>query len=204
MAAKKHATKEDWFAKLEKELEKRKEEVIEEISTESEKKEEINRTLIEDFWKIWIKFNEINVHMTMVPEPSLWGVFEEFPYQWRFKGDFDVAKVNLISLTDTTRDQGRTGDSLKALYFHGEEGEKLRLIFEFCEGEKYYKYSGWKRIYSQYLLYEAKVKEVDLDKIHEVLLGVIATWYESHLKRKRDIILNYIRENFEKLETFTE
>ena len=198
-------TKEDWYEKLQSELEKKKEEVIKSISTESGKKKELNRAIIEDFWKVWIQFNNINVHFRMEPPHEKWvSHFEVFPDKWVVNEDFDFASVREISLVDITREQNRVGDSLKVIYYNSDEGEMIRMIFEFSEGEKYYKYSGWKRIYSQYVLYEEPVKKANIEKIREVLLKVIPVWYESHLKGDRSIIIDFIKNNFEKGQTFTD
>jgi len=201
--AKQEKKHEDWFEKLQSELEKKKEEVLKDISTESEKKRELNRNLVEDFWKIWLQFNRINVHFRMEPPHNLWGLFEVFPDKWSLREDFDFATVGEISLVDITREQNRTGDSLKIIYYNTDEGEKIRMLFEFFEGEKYYKYSGWKRIYAQYILYDELVKKANLDKIRDILLKVIPKWYESHLKGDRGIIINYIKKNYERGESFT-
>jgi hypothetical protein len=199
------AAKEDWFEKLAGELEKKKEEVMKDISTESEKRIELNRNLIEDFWRIWIQFNKINVHFKMIPSHDKWvSHFIEYPDKWVIKKDFDFARVWEVSLVDITRDSSRVGDSLKVLYYNADDGEKLRMVFEFSEGEKYDKYSGWKRIYSQYVLYDEYVKKASLDKIREILLKVIPVWYESHLKGDRSIIIDYIKKNFVKGKTFTD
>ncbi len=197
------AKNEDWFEKLQSELEKRKEEIVKSISTESEKKTELNRNLIEDFWKIWIQFHKINVPFKMEPPHSQWGTFEVYPDKWRLKDNFDFAAVREVSLVDISRQQNRTGDSLKVIYYNTEGGERIRMLFEFFEGEKYYKYSGWKRIYAQYILYDEDVKKASIDKIREILLKVIPIWYESHLKGDRDVIINFIKENFQRGETFT-
>jgi len=201
--ASKNANKEDWFDKLEKELETKTKKIYTDLSVQNKTKVNINETLIEDLWKIWLKFNEINVHFTLEPPSSQWAIFEEYPDIWRLKDDVNYSSINLITLTDTTRAEGRTGDSLKILYYDSDNKESLRLAFEFCEGEKYYKYSGWKRVYSQYILYDAEVKKVNLDKIHEILADIIKAWFESHLRRKRDVIISHIKENYEKGETFT-
>ncbi len=199
------ATKEDWFEKLQGELEKKKEEILKDISTESTKRSELNRNIIEDFWKIWIQFNNINVHFKMEPWYDKWiSHFEEFPTKWIVKKDFDFSRVWKVSLVDITRDQDRIGDSLKIIYYNTDSGEKLRMIFEFSEGEKYDKYSGWKRIYSQYVLYDETVNKASIDKIREILLKVIPVWYESHLKGDRNVIIEFIKKNFPKGATFTD
>ena len=196
------AKNEDWFDKLQSELEKKREEVIKNISTEWEKKKELNMNLIEDFWKIWIQFNKINIHFRMDPPYSEWGQFVDFPEKWNLKEDFDFSAVTEIGLVDLTRDQNRTGDSLKVFYYTEGEEERIKMIFQFFEGEEYHKYSGLKRIYSQYVLYDESVKKASLDKIREILLKVIPKWYESHLKGDRAIIINYIKKEFKKGETF--
>ncbi len=199
------AAKEDWFEKLEGELQKKKEEVIKSISTESEKRIELNKSLIEDFWKIWIQFNKINVHFKMIPSHDKWvSHFVEYPENWVIKKDFNFAKVWEISLVDITRDSSRVGDSLKVIYYNTEDDERLQMVFEFTEGEKYDKYSGWKRIYGQYVLYDDSVKKASIDKIREILLKVIPVWYESHLKGDRNLILDFIKKNFPKGKTFTD
>ena len=78
------------------------------------------------------------------------------------------------------------------------------MVFEFCEGEHYYKYSGWKRIFGQYVLYDEYLDKVSLKRIHEVLADVVKVWYESHLRRNRDLILNHIKDNYERGESFTQ
>lgn len=199
------AAKEDWFEKLQGELEKKKEEILKDISTESKKRSELNKSIIEDFWKIWIQFNNINVHFRMEPSHDKWvSHFEEFPNKWVLRKDFDFSRVWEISLVDITREQNRVGDSLKVLYYNTDDGERLKMLFEFSEGEKYDKYSGWKRIYSQYVLYDEAVNKASIDKIREILLKVIPVWYESHLKGDRNIILDFIKNNFQKGATFTD
>ena len=199
------AAKEDWFGKLQSELERKKEEILNDISTESKKRSELNRTIIEDFWRIWIQFNNVNIHFKMEPSHDKWvSRFEEFPDKWVVRKDFDFSRVWEISLVDITREQNRVGDSLKMLYYNTDSGERLKMIFQFSEGEKYDKYSGWKRIYSQYTLYDEYVSKASIDKIREVLLKLIPVWYESHLKGDRSIVIEFIKKNFQKSATFTD
>ena len=37
----------------------------------------------------------------------------------------------------------------------------------------------------------------------EILAGVIKVWFESHLRKNRDLLIKYCKESFEKGETFT-
>ena len=192
----------DWFAVLDEELEKKMLEITDNVVEQNTQKVSINKSLLEDFFRIWTRFNKINVHFSLAPENSSFAQFVTYPEDWSFKPDFDFLGVDNISLTDRT--QGRVGDSVKAWYYSVEKTVHFRMVFEYCEGEHYYKYAGWKRIFSQYVLLDVPVMKFDEKKFHEALADVVKTWYESHLRRDRDIILKHIREKYEKAETFTQ
>jgi hypothetical protein len=77
-------------------------------------------------------------------------------------------------------------------------------VFEYCEGEHYYKYSGWKRIFTQRVLYDSTVNSVSLDKMHKALADIVSVWYESHLRRNRDLLIEHVKDKYDKGETFTQ
>ena len=99
----------DWFAALDEELIQKTQEIYEDVEGQNSQKEEINKELIQDFWRIWIRFNQINVHFTMEPSHSAFAQFDEFPMEWRFKPSFNFGPVNVIQLIDRTQDQGSEG-----------------------------------------------------------------------------------------------
>ncbi len=200
--AKPEGKDEDWFAQLDEELEKKTTQITDNYVEQTTQKGVINKAILEDLFRIWIRFNKINVHYTMTPESSAFANFVVYPEQWSFKPDFDYSGIDNASLTDRT--QTRVGDSLKAWYYNVDNLTHFRMIFEFCEGEHYYKYAGWKRIFTQYVLLDVPITKFDEKKYHEILADVIKTWYESHLRRDREIILKHIREKYEKGETFTQ
>jgi len=192
----------DWFDQLDEELEKKTTQITDNFVEQTSQKEAINKALLEDLFRIWIRFNKINVHFSMLPESSAFAQFVVYPEQWSFKPDFDFANVDNVALTDRT--QSRVGDSLKIWYYSVDSQNHVRMVFEFCEGEHYYKYAGWKRIFSQYALMDIPVLKFDEKKYHETLGDIIKAWYESHLRRDREVILKHIREKYEKGETFTQ
>ena len=205
MAAKK-AKGDDWFSSLDAELEKRTKEIVQDVGEQTSTRTDLNRTLIEDFWKVWKRFNKINVHFALEPSYTNWAVFPDtFPDgEWRWREGFNPAAVTAVTLTDRTQDQGRIGDSLK-LAFHEEDGKtRLRVTFEYCEGEHYYKYSGWKRIWSIHTLLDTTADRLDLDALHKVLGDVVKAWYESHLRRNRDVLIRHLKKNYERVETFNQ
>ena len=193
---------EDWFAALDKELERKTEEIVSDVDEQNAAKTDINKTLIEDFWKIWIRFNKEGTHLTMEPSHSAFAQFEDFPEPWKFKPRFNFSSVNTIQLIDRTHDQGRVGDSLKAWYYNTPRATHLRVVFEYCEGEHYYKYSGWKRIFSQRVLYDTTLTALSFDKLHKIMADVVKIWYESHLRRNREILIKHLKESYEKGESF--
>ncbi|MEW5936845.1 MAG: hypothetical protein AB1665_03380 [Candidatus Thermoplasmatota archaeon] len=205
MAAKKARSKsDDWFDALEVELDERTQKLERDLSEQSIHKQELNKTLISDFWKVLLRFEKIGIHFSMEPSHEMFARFEKFPYEWTLKEGFDFANVSSVTITDRTRDQGRVSDSLRIRYYIEEGVQHLRLLFEYCEGEHYYKYSGWKRIFVQYILYDAPVDKVEIDAIHDILAGVVKTWYESHLKRNRNLLLSYMKDTFERGESFAQ
>ncbi len=80
----------------------------------------------------------------------------------------------------------------------------LRVTFEYCEGEHYYKYSGWKRIWTVHTLYEQPLDHANVDDLHRLFADLVRTWYESHLRRNRDVLIKYLKQTFEKIETFNQ
>jgi len=192
----------DWFTELDQELEKKMLQITDNIVEQNTQKVAINKSLLDDFYRIWLRFNKINVHFTMVPESSTFAQFVVYPDQWSFKPDYDFGGVDNMTLTDRT--QGRVGDSLKAWYYSVDSQTHFRMAFEYCEGEHYYKYAGWKRIFSSYNLLDVPVTKFEEKRYHEVLADVIRAWYESHLRRDREIVLKHFREKYEKGETFTQ
>lgn len=203
MAAK-GGSKEDWFKELDDELERKTQAITKDVVELSNQKISINKTIIEDFWNILQRFGKINVHFTMEPSYSSWGQFDEFPNEWKFKEDFNFAGVSTVQLVDRTQDQGRMGDSLRVHYYTDNSTPRLRVVFEYCEGEQYYKYAGWKRIFGQFIVFDNSLGRLNLDKFHEKLGDVVKAWYESHLRRNREIVIKHLKENFERGETFTQ
>ena len=96
------------------------------------------------------------------------------------------------------------GDSLKVWYYNDNGTVRLRMIFEYCEGEHYYKYAGWKRVFGQFVLYDAALSDIDINEIHDKMAIVVKSWFESHLRHNREVLINTLKDNFEKGETFTE
>ncbi len=200
----KESKQEDWFEKLQSDLNKKSEEILKGYNLETDKKRNINIEMVQDLWKIYLKFVDVNVHFTLDPPATNWASFTDYPTNWKIRDEYNFGALNSISFVDTTREDDRTGDALKMIYELGPEGEKIKITFEFFEGEKYYKYSGWKRTYAKHTLYENLVSKSSIDEIHNVLSDLILKWYESHLKRDRNLLINHIKEKYPISESFTE
>ncbi|TLZ79920.1 MAG: hypothetical protein E6K07_02640, partial [Methanobacteriota archaeon] len=176
MAAKK-AKGDDWFSSLDAELEKKTKEIIEDVGEQNVARLELNKTLIEDFWKVWKRFNKINVHFALEPSYTNWAVFPDtFPDgDWHWRPGFNPAAVQTIQLLDRSMDQGRVGDALKVNYVEADGKVHLRVTFEYCEGEHYYKYSGWKRIWTIHTLYEQPLDRANVDDLHRLFADLVRT-----------------------------
>ncbi len=197
-------TGDDWFEALDAELEKKTEQIVNDVTQSDKKREDTTMGLLGDMWRIWLRFNRINVPLRIEPDAYSFAKFKTYPNDWELKSldEFDYGSLNAISLIDVSPTQSRTGDALKIVYYDKDGESYVKIIFEFCEGEHYYKYAGWKRIFVQYILYEAPVKKAKLDDIHKIMGDVIKAWYESHLRKNREIILDHIRSKYVKGEEF--
>lgn len=202
MAAK-GAKNEDWFDNLDKELDKKTAQAQKSSGVETSQKGELNRTLVSDFWKILLRFEKIGIHFSIEPSHTQFASFEKYPFEWSLKDNFDFGSLNQVQIIDRTRDQGRVGDTLRLRYYADGENQNIRLTFEYCEGEHYYKYSGWKRIFGQFVIMDVPAKKLEMDQFHTVLAEVVRQWYDSHLKHDRNVLLQYMASTFEKGESYT-
>lgn len=196
----------DWFDTLDAELQRKTAEILQDVGQQASKRTDLSQSLIEDAWKIWKRFNAIGVHLAMEPSYERWAVFPDtFPDgEWRWREGFNAAAVPAVSLTDRTQDQGRIGDALKISFMSEDGRPRIRITFEYCEGEHYYKYSGWKRIWSVHTLLDASLERLDMGEVHKVLGDVVKAWYESHLRRNRDLLIRHLKKHYERVETFNQ
>jgi hypothetical protein len=192
----------DWFAALETELSKKTNEIERNVDAQQSRKYELNKTLVSDFWKILLRFEQVGIHFAIEPPYEKFAKFEKYPFEWTLKDNYNFGELNQILVTDRTQDQGRVGDTLKARYYVEDGVSRVRFTFEYCEGEHYYKYSGWKRIFGQYILDDATVEGVDIDSIHDIFAGLVKVWYESHLRKNRQLLLDYLKATFKPGESY--
>jgi hypothetical protein len=193
----------DWFSKLDEQLTKKEKEVLKDSSLTTGKKSDFNKKILTDLWQTWVRFNKQNIHFTIDPPPNKWLEFSNYPEKFQLSNDFFFENVSSITFRDTAGEKERLGDSLKIIY-KKEEDEEISVLFEFSEGEKYDRYTGWHRYFTQYILYESPMKNAKIGELEEVLLNVMTKWYESQLRRNRDFIIEEIKGNYKKGETFIE
>lgn len=204
MAPKASRDKDDWIKQLDAELEKQTQDIKKDVAELQTQMGALNKTLISDFDSIKERFDKQKIFLTMEPQRSVYAQQDDTLENWDFKRDFRPEEVRNIQLIDRTQEQGRMGDSLKVWYYNDNGIVRLRMIFEYCEGEHYYKYAGWKRVFGQFVLYDAALSDVEIDDIHDKMAIVVRSWFESHLRHNREVLINALKDNFEKGETFTE
>ncbi len=191
---------EDWADRIGEALEKKLEEVRENLKTLNSKRREINREFLKALWKIHQKFLEVGAHMVMDPPPVEWGIVTPQSDEIKLRDDIDFARFSSIMLIDRTQDLGALGDAL--VLRHTLEGETpiVEVLFRIYEAEKYYKYEGWKKVYSQFLVKKMPLAEADLGEIQEALTEPIVKWFEAHIRKDRSIFVDYVSSNFQQLE----
>jgi hypothetical protein len=204
MAPKASSDKDDWIRQLDAELEKQTQDIKKDVAELQDQMGALNKTLISDFDQIKERFDKQKIFLTMEPQRSVYAQQDDTLENWDFKRDFRPEDIRNLQLIDRTQEQGRMGDSLKVWYYNDNGTVRLRMIFEYCEGEHYYKYAGWKRVFGQFVLYDAALSDIDINEIHDKMAIVAKSWFESHLRHNREVLINALKDNFEKGETFTE
>ncbi|MGI0130549.1 MAG: hypothetical protein ACREDE_04125 [Thermoplasmata archaeon] len=157
----------------------------------------LNQRLLQDLWEVHNQFEEIGVHLTIDPSQTLFATFVEYPTTWTFRESFDFGAVKTIELGD--RASGWVGFTLRAWYYRTPEGKThVRSIFEWCDGESYHRYSGWMRMMSQAVLYDAAEDEVEVKELHRILRDVVVQWYAAHLEKTPEKFVAHLKEKYPK------
>ncbi len=157
----------------------------------------LNQRLLQDLWEVHNQFEEIGAHLTIDPSQTLFATFVEYPTTWTFKDNFDFGAVKTIELAD--RAPGWVGFTLRSWYYRTPEGKThLRSIFEWCDGESYHRYSGWMRMMSQAILYDAAEDEIDVRELHRILRDVVVQWYAAHLEKTPEAFVAHLKEKYPK------
>ena len=154
---------------------------------------ELNRRLLQDLWEVHNQFEEVSVHLTIDPSQTLFATFAEYPTKWTFKENFDFGAVKTIELAD--RAQGWGGFMLRFWYYRTPEGtSRLRGIYEWCDGESYHRYSGWMRMMSQAVLYDAGRGRASTCASSTGAQGRGRDWNLAHLERTPEAFVAHLRE----------
>jgi hypothetical protein len=191
-----------WIEALERQLETEESNVTQGYSARNTKKSEINREIAENFWHLWLRFNGIGAVMTIQPPPENFITFKVFPEEWSIKPGYEFGGLDTLALVDMTQEQNRVGDSLIANFYTGEGDDRFRLVFEFIEGERYHKYSGWKKHVARYILFDAPVRSFPMGNFRKSLGAMAKVWFGSHLRRNRKIAVEFVRKNYRLAVTF--
>jgi hypothetical protein len=157
----------------------------------------LNQRLLQDLWEVHNQFEDIGVHLTIDPSQTLFATFVEYPTTWTFRDSFDFGSVKTVELAD--RASGWVGFTLRSWYYRTPEGKThLRSIFEWCDGESYHRYSGWMRMMSQAVLYDAAEDEVEVKELHRILRDVVVQWYAAHLEKTPETFVAHLKEKYPK------
>ena len=187
----------DFVQSLRKELAQKQRASGEKTGEDLSHRTELNRRLLQDLWEVHNQFEEVSVHMTLEPAQTLFATFQEYPDKWGFKENFDFSGVKTIELRD--RSQGWQGFTLRFWYYRTPEGKNhLRGIYEWCEGESYHRYTGWMRMMSQAVLFDGADDSVNVRELHGILKDVVVAWYQAHLERSPEALINHLKGKYPK------
>ncbi len=157
----------------------------------------LNKRLLQDLWEVHNQFEGISVHLTVEPSQTLFATFVEYPEKWTFRDNFEFGAVKTLELHD--RSPGWLGQTLRFWYYKTPEGKNhLRGIYEWSDGESYHRYTGWMRMMSQAVLYDAPEASVSLHELHTVLKDVVVHWYSSHMEKNPELLVSHLKEKYPK------
>jgi hypothetical protein len=158
---------------------------------------QLNKRLLQDLWEVHNQFEDVGVHLTIEPSQTLFATFAEYPNKWTFKENFDFGAVKTIELND--RSPGWVGFTMRFWYYRTPEGRnRVRGIFEWCDGESYHRYSGWMRMMSQAVLHDGPEDAVPVVELHRTLKDVVVQWYAAHLERTPESFVAHLKEKYPK------
>ncbi|MCI4372331.1 MAG: hypothetical protein L3K02_01605 [Thermoplasmata archaeon] len=192
-----HLAEDDFVTSLKSELARTQKAAGENTGEDLTHRAELNKRLLQDLWEVHNQFEEVSVHLTIDPSQTLFATFVEYPTKWTFRDAFDFGAVKTIELAD--RAAGWVGFTLRFWYYRTPEGgNHLRGIFEWCEGESYHRYSGWMRMMSQAVLYDAPEDDAKISELHRILKDVVVNWYGAHLARTPEKFTTHLKEKYPK------
>ncbi len=180
---------------------------IKELFKEGKKRSDLkklNKQLLRDFIRIWIRFQKVDAHIGMHPEPSSFAEFIDFPENWKFKDEFDFSKLKTLRLINKHQENSGGNEDGLVIEYHPNEDDEIvmELFFEYCEENRYSRYWGWGKMVNRYSLFceMLPIEDDKMGEFHERLKDFVKKWYESHLTRHRDLILDYVESEYEKVE----
>jgi hypothetical protein len=192
-----HLPEDDFVTSLKSELARTQKAAGEGAGEDLTHRTELNKRLLQDLWEVHNQFEEVSVHLTIDPTQTLFATFVEYPTKWSFRDSFDFGGVKTIELAD--RAAGWVGFTLRFWYYRSPEGvTHLRGIFEWCEGESYHRYSGWMRMMSQAVLFDASEETAKISDLHRILKDVVVQWYAAHLERTPEKFIAHLKEKYPK------
>ena len=192
----------DFLTSLKEELQRTQKLATTRAEEDPSRRAGVNRRLLQDLWEIHNIFEDLGVHLTMEPSQTLFATFTEFPQKWAFKDTFDFGAVQLLELKD--RAPSWLGSGLKVWYYPDPKGRpRLRMVFEWCEGETYHKYSGWMRVIRQAILFDELLESVSVVALHKALRELVLAWYTSHVKNDPAVLTDHLTEHYPKGATET-
>ncbi|MEM3341084.1 MAG: hypothetical protein QW728_00155 [Thermoplasmata archaeon] len=192
------------FSELETDLKNLQDKTIKENIDMEKKLSEINRNILEGFLTFAQTMDKtLHKSFLITPPPAEFLNYITPDGNYEFRPEYKFERLSQIAIIDRSLDSSRNGDMINAVYVNEDNQRLLRIVFAYCEGEHYYKYSGWKRIFLERKLYEAPVDKIKFENIWEVLKPLFKVWFDSHLKKNRSTLIEYLNNNFERVSSYT-
>lgn len=156
---------------------------------------EVTSTVLQDMWRIWFRFDSMNLSFALSPSYTEFLRFHEFPDRWYLDEYYNFAALSRAAVTDRSSAE-RDGDALVLSYRTEKETTYATILFEYFKGEQYMKYKGWKRVFGQLILYESPVLSFNVNTYRSMMADIAEAWVSSHVRRRRDEFLERLVRQF--------
>ncbi|MGC9060810.1 MAG: hypothetical protein ACP5JR_06240 [Thermoplasmata archaeon] len=178
---------EDWFQKLEKELDA--------ISYGIESKyipdehASVAKELAEIFFNIWLRFNvDFGIEMELTPWQWEFVVYEGQKH-WRMKSGFDFGKLYELRLTDRKFEHSQ---AMVAYFTTAQNQMRLKVVFLVHANDAH------GDLPREYEIYSANIKRMSMPRLWKTIEPLIKAWYEAHIRNDQRVVIDFCERKFSK------
>lgn len=178
---------EDWFQKLERELDALSYEIDGKYIPDEQGP--VAKELAEIFFNIWMRFNiDFGIEMELTPWQWEFAVYEGQKH-WRMKSGFDFSRLSELRLTDKKFEHTQ---AMIAYFYTANNQTRLKVVFVVHASDSH------GDLPKEYEIYNANIKRMSMMRLWKTIEPLIKSWYESHIRNDQSVVINFCERKFSK------